>query len=104
MFKWVHFNLTDKFNLQFYFLFTLSQVKYMPDFGIAVVLILKTLFMSDNKSNIGKADRDRISLTDDYELRHWSKRFGVSQDQLKEAVKQAGPMVKNVKAYFDNKK
>lgn len=76
----------------------------MPDFGIAVVLILKTLCMSDNKNNIGKADRDRINLSEEYEVRHWSKRFGVSQDQLKEAIKETGPMVKDVKAYFDNRK
>jgi hypothetical protein len=60
--------------------------------------------MSDNKNNIRKSDRDRIGLTDDYEVRHWSKRFGVTSEKLKEAVKEAGPMVKNVEAYFRNRK
>ena len=42
--------------------------------------------MSDDKSKTGKADRDRINLSEDYEVRDWSKKFGVSEDQLRKAV------------------
>jgi len=50
----------------------------------------------DDKSKIGKPDRDRINVNEDYELRDWTKRFGVSEGELKAAVKKAGPMVRDV--------
>lgn len=46
--------------------------------------------MSDHKSNSGQADRARININEDYELRDWSKRLGISPDELREAVKVAG--------------
>ena len=46
--------------------------------------------MSDNKQKVGAADRRRINVNEDYELNDWAKKFGVSKDQLKEAVRAAG--------------
>jgi hypothetical protein len=37
---------------------------------------------------------------EDYELRHWTKKFGVSADQLKAAVTAVGPTVKAVEAHL----
>jgi len=54
--------------------------------------------MADDKTKTGKADRDRINTSEDYEVRDWSKKFGVSKDQLKKAVKKVGPMAKDVEA------
>jgi hypothetical protein len=56
--------------------------------------------MADSKKNVGKPDRDRISLSEDYEVRDWSKRFGVSPEELKKAVKQVGPNAKDVEAHL----
>ncbi len=56
--------------------------------------------MTDNKKNTGKPDRDRISLSEDYEVQDWSKKFGVSAEELKKAVKQVGSMAKDVEAYL----
>jgi hypothetical protein len=56
--------------------------------------------MSDDKSKVGAPDRDRINTHEDYEVRHWSKKFGVSADELKAAVAQVGPMAKAVKAHL----
>jgi predicted DNA-binding protein YlxM (UPF0122 family) len=52
--------------------------------------------MSDNKQQVGKADRDRINVNEDYELQDWAKHFNVSKEKIKEAVKKVGPMVKDV--------
>ena len=52
--------------------------------------------MADDKSKTGKPDRDRVNVDEPYELRDWSKKFGVSEDALKAAVKKAGPMAKDV--------
>jgi hypothetical protein len=46
--------------------------------------------MSDDKSKRGPQDRSRISLGEDYELRYWSEKFGVSAERLKAAVKKVG--------------
>ena len=44
----------------------------------------------DDKSQRGSPDRDRISLTQDYEVRDWSKRFGVTEEELRAAVGKVG--------------
>ena len=59
--------------------------------------------MSDNKKNTGKPDRDRVSLSEDYEVRDWSKRFNVSAEELKHAVRQVGNNAKDVEAFLKNR-
>jgi hypothetical protein len=39
----------------------------------------------------------------DYELRYWSKAFGVSPDELRSAVAKAGPMVKHVREHLQHR-
>jgi len=46
--------------------------------------------MSDDRKNRGSQDRSRINTSEDYEVRYWSNKFGVSADQLKAAVKKVG--------------
>lgn len=53
--------------------------------------------MADDRSKIGKPDRDRINVNEDYELRDWSKKLGATPQQIKDAVKAVGPMVADVK-------
>lgn len=52
--------------------------------------------MSDDKSKTGGGDRQRISLSDDYEVRDWSAKFGVTPERLRQAVEKAGPMADDV--------
>lgn len=54
----------------------------------------------DNKEKVGSPDRDRINVHEEYELQYWSKKFGVSHDELKEAVKAAGTSAEKVEAYL----
>jgi hypothetical protein len=56
--------------------------------------------MADDKSKVGKPDRDRINLEEPYEVRDWAKSLGVSEDQLRSAVAKAGPMVKDVRNHL----
>jgi Protein of unknown function (DUF3606) len=46
--------------------------------------------MSDDPKQKGAQDRSRINTSEDYEVRYWSKKFGVSPDGLKAAVKKVG--------------
>ena len=46
--------------------------------------------MADDKNLRGPADRARINVNEDYELRYWSEKFGCSPEQLRAAVQAAG--------------
>ncbi len=46
--------------------------------------------MPDDKSKSGGQDRKRISLTQDYEVRDWAKKFNVTTEQLEAAVRAVG--------------
>jgi hypothetical protein len=46
--------------------------------------------MADDKSKRGPQDRSRINLSEDYEVRFWSKRFKVTPDLLRSAVEKVG--------------
>jgi hypothetical protein len=56
--------------------------------------------MADDTSKNGKGDRDRINVHEDYELRDWSEKFGVSPDELRSAVAKVGPMAKDVQQHL----
>ena len=57
--------------------------------------------MSDDLTKIGKQDDQRINVEQDHELSYWSKELGVSREQLRQAVQQAGPLVKNVRQHLN---
>lgn len=46
--------------------------------------------MSDDTAVRGPQDSSRISLGEDYEVRYWTDKFGVSEDELADAVKAVG--------------
>jgi hypothetical protein len=54
----------------------------------------------DNPDVRGGADRQRINVDQDYELRQWSEKFGVSADELRQAVKSVGPMADDVEQHL----
>jgi hypothetical protein len=59
--------------------------------------------MADDKTKKGSQDRLRINVHEDYELRYWSKKFGVTRDELKAAVQKVGVMAKNVETELKRK-
>ncbi|MBB5635335.1 hypothetical protein HDE68_001220 [Pedobacter cryoconitis] len=58
----------------------------------------------DNKQKTGSPDRDRINVNESYELEYWSKKFNVTQDELRKAVKAAGTSADEVEKYLKNVK
>jgi len=58
--------------------------------------------MADDKKFTGGQDRARINLGEDYEVRDWAKKFGVSADELREAVASAGTWADDVEAHLKN--
>lgn len=59
--------------------------------------------MADDKSNRGPADRDRVNVNEPYEVRHWTEKFGCTEQQLRAAVKAVGVMAKDVEAFLKKK-
>jgi hypothetical protein len=57
----------------------------------------------DNKNNIGSPDRDRINVHEDYELQSWAKKFNVTHNELKDAVKAVGTSASAVEKYLKDK-
>ena len=57
--------------------------------------------MADDLKQTGKPDDQRINVDQDHEVNYWSKELGVSRDELRRAVQQAGPFVKNVRQHLN---
>jgi len=56
--------------------------------------------MSDDTSKRGGQDRKRISVGQEHELRDWSRKFGVSPDEIKKAVAQVGDRAEDVERHL----
>ena len=46
--------------------------------------------MPDDRSKRGAADRSKISMGEDHEVRYWTKHLGISRDELQKAVDKVG--------------
>jgi len=56
--------------------------------------------MSDDKTRTGGQDQTRINVDEDHELRAWSKKFGVSAQEVKNAVAAVGDDAARVQDYL----
>jgi hypothetical protein len=52
--------------------------------------------MADDLKDRGAQDRSRVNVHEDYEVRYWTKKWGVTKDHLVEAVQRAGVSVQAV--------
>lgn len=59
--------------------------------------------MGDDKTKRGPADAKRINVNEDYEVQYWTKEFGVSEEQLRAAIKRVGVMADDVRAELRRK-
>jgi len=57
----------------------------------------------DDKSKKGRQDDSQINVNEDYEVQYWSKKFRVTADELREAVKAVGSKVVAVEDYLGSK-
>ena len=60
--------------------------------------------MADDLTKSGGQDRKRINLSQDFEVRDWAKKFGVSEDELRKAVGAVGADASKVEAHLKGKK
>ena len=57
--------------------------------------------LADDLKQTGRPDDQRINVEQDHELNYWSKELGVSREELRKAVAQAGPVVKDVRQHLN---
>ncbi len=60
--------------------------------------------MSDDKTKTGPQDAKFVNVNEDYEVRYWTGKFGVTADQLKAAVKAVGTSANKVGEYLQSGK
>lgn len=60
--------------------------------------------MSDNLKIIAPQDRKKINVGEYYEVRDWSDKFKVTEDELKDAVKEVGVYADDVEKYLNAKR
>ena len=53
--------------------------------------------MADDKSNRGPADRARINVNEEYEVRYWTKELGIREQRLRELVSKHGVMSADIR-------
>jgi hypothetical protein len=56
--------------------------------------------MADNKSDVGSPDRDRIAMSEEHEVRYWTKALGVSKERLQQAVDEVGSSAAKVRQHL----
>ena len=56
--------------------------------------------MAEDNSDAGTVDAERIDTRDDYELRTWARRFGVTLDDVRDAVMTVGNSADAVKRHL----
>ncbi|UXH80579.1 DUF3606 domain-containing protein [Roseateles amylovorans] len=56
--------------------------------------------MPEETSNTHGSDRNHVNVLDDYELRYWGERFGVSDTLVKHAVDAVGTSAKSVEEWL----
>ena len=60
--------------------------------------------MADDLKNRGEPDHSRINLHEVHEVQYWSRKFGISAEQLQKAVKAAGPQATDVEQHLKSHK
>ena len=60
--------------------------------------------MSDNKTKKGSADRTRINKNESYEMAYWTRKWSISPQQLRGAIRATGSVnVKKLQEYLKKK-
>jgi hypothetical protein len=64
----------------------------------------RSRIMSDDKNNVGKADRDRVAANQPYEVDLLVQKFGLPKAVVEKAIQQFGPMRKDIERHLSGLK
>ena len=57
--------------------------------------------MSDNKLKRGQPDRSKTNMSEDYEVKYWTKELGVTREVLRQALDKVGNSAAAVRKQLD---
>jgi len=60
----------------------------------------ETNTMSDDLTKKGPQDRTRVNVTEEWELRYWTKELSTTPEKLKAAVKAVGPNTQDIRKHL----
>ena len=56
--------------------------------------------MADDLTRRGQPDRSKINMSEDYEVKYWTRHFGVSREELQRVVDRVGNSAATVAKEF----
>ena len=56
--------------------------------------------MADDLTNRGQPDRSKINMSEDYEVKYWTRHFGTTPEELQKVVDRVGNSAKAVAKEF----
>ena len=56
--------------------------------------------MVDDPKIRGPQDRSRVNIEQDYEVQYWTQEFGVTEEQLRAAVRRMGPSADKLREHL----
>ena len=56
--------------------------------------------MSDDTKSRGEPDRSLINVNQEHEVRYWTKELGVTEERLRQAVKEVGTSAAKVREFL----
>jgi hypothetical protein len=56
--------------------------------------------VADDLKKSGPADRARVNLQEEHEVRYWCKEFNCSENELREAAQTVGPMAADIGTFI----
>ena len=57
--------------------------------------------MADDLTNRGAQDRSRINLEESWEITYWTKKFGCTEAELRDAIQEVGNAADSVRKYLN---
>ena len=54
--------------------------------------------MTDDTTQVGKQDRDRVSRSEDYEVSDFARKHGITAAEARKVISQSGPMREDAEA------
>jgi hypothetical protein len=57
--------------------------------------------MADNKLNRGQPDRSKINMSEDYEVKYWTRELGVTREELERVIEKVGNSAAAVRKQLD---
>jgi Protein of unknown function (DUF3606) len=70
---------------------------------VAFYSVAQELAMGKRPKKRDYSDKTRIDMNQSYQVAYWKQRFGVSDEELEDAVRAVGTSVQKIEAYLKSK-